>query len=257
MRFTDQDFQDIDVWVEEALDVMQQNLNVRVDISPNVDEWKRWTKTIPNHLDPLGVSSTLDPDVHDFGVDAFWTAFSTEQDGIIGCHCDRLITTDDFLEEIRSGRLFRTRSTTFKRPRMELVGDRTIPTLASRIHFGGGTWIHPNYRGMGLSNIVARLGRNFGLQEFLSDYYVTFMPQRRQVFGHNATGLKRGAALSRGYYGGRDKPLDVYLFYMHRYDMLDQMRDETASGVDNLLVHRNRSVSEVNLGDARVFANGK
>ena len=257
MRFTDQDFRDIDLWVDGALELLRRDLRIKVEISPNVSEWKKWAATIPHQLDPLGVSSTLDSDVHDLGVNAFWTAFRNEDGEIIGCHCDRFIFTDDFLEEIRSGRLFRTRSVSFERPRMQLVGDRTFPTLSSRVHFGGGTWIHPNYRGMGLSNVVARLGRNFGLQEFLADYYVTLMAQRRQTFGENATGLKRGAALSQGYYTGRGKALDVHMFYMHRYDMLDQMRAECAAGIENLLILGNKSVSKKDLSDFRAFANGE
>ena len=140
---------------------------------------------------------------------------------------------------------------------MLLVGNRTFPTLSSRVHFGGGTWIHPYYRGMGLSNVVARLGQNFGLQEFWADYYLTFMALRRQTVGENATGLKRGAALSQGYYTGRGKALDVFMFYLHRYDMLDQMRVECVVGIENLLILGNKSVSKKYLCDFKAFANGE
>ena len=110
---------------------------------------------------------------------------------------------------------------------------------------------------MGLSNVVARLGQNFGLQEFLADYYVTFMAQRRQIFGKNAKGLKRGAALSQGYYTGRGKALDVFMFYMHQYDMCDQMRAERAAGIENLLILGNKSGSKKDFSNFKAFAKGE
>ena len=44
---------------------------------------KKWAANIPHQLDPLGVSSTLDPDIHDLGVNVFWTAFRNEDGEII------------------------------------------------------------------------------------------------------------------------------------------------------------------------------
>lgn len=200
-----------------------------VEIDDDMSAWRDWMVSLPPSDKPIGVSGTLDPARHRLvPSNSFWLRLVDTEGNWVGAHCQRWIHTDDLLEEIRTHRLFNSRCPSFDWSPLDLSVLPNIPTIAGRVGFGGGMWIHPSWRGKELSNTLARLSRNLNLRHNLLDWYVSFIEEtpNRRLYGHQSAGLMNSTPLLSGLYPARDREMDVRMFYMSRDDMLMQIRAE-------------------------------
>ena len=227
-RFSDDDLLALQQFVDESLHLFHGQ-SLTVQMHEDMDAWRRWMATLPADARPIGVSGTLDPMRHRLGPgDAFWLSLNDKEGNRVGAHCQRWFRTDDFLEEVRTHRLFDSRVPSFDWSPLNLGVLPHTPTIAGRVGFGGGMWIHPNWRGKSLSNTFARLSRNLNLRHNLLDWYVSFIEEtpNRRLYGHQSAGLVNSTPLLSGSYPARDRKMDVRMFYMSRNDMLMQIRKE-------------------------------
>jgi hypothetical protein len=189
------------------------------------DMWK-WRDLIASAPGATGASRTLDPKVNDVGPgNAFWIYLSDRQGNIVATHANRYIETEDFVREyICSHRFFGSRC-----PTLHYYPIRTpesIPVLRDRIDFGGGVWVHPEWRGKALSGYMSRVGRILALRHYLLDYYIGFIEAtvRRRNYGHEGLGLINRRHMISGRYPGRNKDsYEVDMYWMHRGEMISQI----------------------------------
>ena len=81
------------------------NSGYSATIDMDLRGWVRFLKSVnPNGL----VNAAFNPDFHRLEPDnSFWISIRRQSDGeVVACICDRLIETDDYLEEQQSMRLY-------------------------------------------------------------------------------------------------------------------------------------------------------
>jgi hypothetical protein len=227
-RFLDNDLLELQSFFDRAVEQFG-DAALSVQIDDDMTAWRNWMESLPPADKPIGVSGTLDPKRHVLVPgNSFWLRLVDSKGNWVGAHCQRIFQTDDFLEEIRTHRLFDSQCPSFDWSPLSLSVLPNTPTITGRVGFGGGMWIHPSWRGKELSNTLARLSRNLNLRHNLLDWYVSFIEEtpNRRLYGHQSAGLMNSTPLLSGLYPARDREMDVRMFYMSRKDMLTQIRAE-------------------------------
>lgn len=245
-RLTDNDLMEIQTFIDRAraeLDRRRLVLEVDTDLS-------KWVKLLSNAPGKGSVSSTHDPAqsyVHPGN--AFWVIVR-ERDHrlidrllrrerpIIACLCHRVVQTENILDEMRTHRLFFNRTPILDYRPMDIVADPAAPVIGGKVGLAGGFWVHPRYRGTKLSNIVSRVTRLLSLRHFDIDWSISLLKDtaRRKAMIHNTYGLSHSMSVSRGYYPPYGYDLDIQMSFMHRDEMLEQVRMENAAALDGIAV---------------------
>lgn len=133
-------------------------------------------------------------------------------------------------------------------PEQKLPGERyEITALAAkgvqgRVLYSGGAWYHPDYRGVGLVEILPRMARTLGHARWNTDCTITLMAE------HN---IKKGVFPRNGY---RNIEWDVQFIGTRcgsiRFALLWIKRDEMLEDLQNFL-----SGFQVTIGDRKRAAN--
>ncbi|NKB57900.1 MAG: hypothetical protein GKS00_16375 [Alphaproteobacteria bacterium] len=216
----------IQAWIEKKVEQAAE-LGLTMHVDDDLRKWKEHAENAPNGGT---VSRTLDPTVNDVRPgNSFWVYLKDARNRIVVCHANRFLEVDDFVQEyICTHRFFGNRCPTLHHFPVELC--ESVPVLGGRIDFGGGTWVHPDYRGKKLSGLISRMGRILALRHFLIDYYVGFITAtgKRRQYGSNGLGLGNRRHLLTGRYPGRNSDLDVDIYWMHRGELMSQITQELA-----------------------------
>jgi len=177
-----------------------------------------------------GVSSIHDPAKCHITPDNFaW--FRVDRYGVgVACHAIRSIETDDFIEEVRTHRVFGDIEVPWDFENVGLYPEAYDLRFAGRIGMGGGLWIHPNCRGQNLSSVFSKLLRIIGIRRFRLDHYVSFVLNtgKRQQWSLQSNGQARIPPLLNGYYPPYGTKKDILLTHCTRDEMLMQIRQELA-----------------------------
>lgn len=238
-RLTDDDLIQIQTFIDNAraeLDKRKLTLEVDSDLS----KWVSLITRAPGHT---VIASTHDPQrsyVHPGN--SFWIIIR-ERDRrlidrvlrrdhpVVACLCHRVITTHDIADEVRTHRLFFDRKPILDYRPVNVVIEDSAPVIGGKVGLAGGFWVHPRYRGSKLSNIVSRVTRVLSLRHFDIDWSISLVRDtpRRKAMIHNTYGLAHSTSITRGYYPPYGYDLDMQMSYMHRDEILDQVRSENAA----------------------------
>lgn len=195
------------------------------------DDFRKWAGYMEGVPDPLGVSATFDPERSAImpGT-AFWIAIKDGDDNVAACHAHRILETDDFTEEIRTWRLF-SRVPRLDWQPVHIHEEARTVGISGTIGFGGGLWVHPDWRGEMISGTLSRFSRNLSLRHFGIDWYVGLMVDRPGFdhLGLSVFGLAHNVPLMSGLYPGRNKHLDIQVLYISRDEILRQNAAEISS----------------------------
>ncbi len=221
-----QTFIDMQIGRAAALD-----LQVKID-----DDLEKWRKLMSSAPGTVGASRTLDPLLNDIRPgNSFWMQLVDNKGETIACMAHRFIETENFVEEyIATHRFFGNRCPSLRHYPVKFV--ESVPVLRGRINFGGGGWVHPDWRQNGLAGFLSRTSRILALRHFLIDYYIGFImatPNRRQ-YGHHRQGLLNRRQLLTGMYPGRDGNQDMDIYWMHRGEMMNQIYADMAQELDDV-----------------------
>jgi GNAT superfamily N-acetyltransferase len=207
-------------------------LGLTLHVDDNLENWKEHIESVPGGT---GASKTIDPTVNFIRPgNSFWIYLKDEKDRKVACQANRFIETEDFVQEyVCTHRFFGDRAPTLHYFPVQLC--ESVPMLRGRIDFGAGTWVHPEYRGKGLSGLMSRTGRTLALRHFLIDYFVAFIVAtgKRRQYGANGLGLSNRRHLLTGRYPGRDDNLNVDIYWMHRGELMSQIAQELVEGDRN------------------------
>jgi hypothetical protein len=193
-------FYELDViqnYIDTVVNYLDE-LGLEIGVDDDMLNWKALLESAPT---TTGVAKTHDPDFNDLRPEnAFWLYFQDESGQQVACQANRLTIAENFIQDyVGTYRLFGDRRPTIQCAKLNLETD--MPIFDGRVNFGGGGWVHPDWRGYDLGGLVSRLGRAFSLRHFLFDYYVTFMVHGRK-YG-KACGFKNCRQFISGYYPGR------------------------------------------------------
>lgn len=238
-RLTDDDLMQIQTFIDNAkVELDRRNLTLEVD--SDLSKWVRLIRNAPGHT---VIASTHDPAksyVHPGN--SFWIIirerdrrfidrlFRRERP-VVACLCHRVITTDNIADEVRTQRLFFDRKPILDYRPVTVAIDENTPVIGGKVGLAGGFWVHPRYRGSKLSNIVSRVTRVLSLRHFDIDWSISLVRDtpRRKAMIHNTYGLAHSTSITRGYYPPYGYDLDMQMSYMHRDEILDQVRSENAA----------------------------
>ena len=212
------DLNDIQLFVGQTMDELGiLGLELGVD-----DDLRTWKAHLNNAPGTIGVSKTLDPALNNVSAgSAFWLFLKDQNGEIVACQADRLIITEDLVGDyVATHRLFGDLRPVLHHYTVQL-GHR-YPLISGRVNFGGGTWVHPDWRGKSLGGVMSRLGRAIALRHFLVDYFITFMESGRK-FGVEC-GFRNKCQIIHGRYPGRDSNQDVDLLWECRREILEEIR---------------------------------
>ena len=242
-RLTDDDLTQIQTFIDLARgELGRRNLTLEVD-----SDLSNWVKLIKNAPGRLAVASTHDPSRSNLHPgNSFWVIVRERDQSfmdrllrrdrpIVACLCHRVIETDSIADDVRTHRLFFDRKPIVDyRPVSVVLGDNA-PVIGGKVGLAGGFWVHPNHRGSKLSNIVSRVTRVLSLRHFDIDWSISLVRDtpRRKAMIHNTYGLTHSVSLTRGYYPPYGNDVDMQMSYMHRDEMLEQIRMENAAAVDD------------------------
>lgn len=200
-------------------------LGLHVEIGDDFAKWVGFMDGVP---DPLGVSSTFDPEISDIrNGSAFWVAVKDAEGGIAASHAHRVFDTPNFVEEVRTWRLF-SRIPRLDWQPVQIHNEARAIGISGKVGFGGGLWVHPDWRGEAISGLLSRFSRNLSLRHFGIDWYVGLMVDRTGFdhLGLAVFGLAHNAMLMSGFYPGRNRQMDIQLLYISREEIIRQNADE-------------------------------
>ena len=239
-RLTDEELLEIQVFIDRARDELDSR-DLSLEIDTDLSKWVRLLRKAPK---ADIVASTHDPskcNVHpgnSFWVvireqhRSLWDRLLYREAPIIACLCHRVVETESIIEEMRTQRLFFDRKPILDYKPIEITATN-MPIIGGKVGVAGGFWVHPRYRGTKLSNIVSRVTRILSLRHFDIDWSVSLVRDtpRRKAMIHNTYGLSNSASVSRGYYPPYNTDLDMQMSYMHRSEMLEQVKTENAKAL--------------------------
>ena len=172
------------------------------------------------------LSKTLDPDQNDIRPSESFGLTLNYQDRTIACVCARSVRTDDFVREwITTDRLYGNMAPRLDFSDFEYTGH--IPRISGVVGYGGGSWVHPQWRGMNLAGATSRLGKAVAATHLGVDNYVALIQQRREAWAGDKLGWPNGRYLTTGDHGGRDNwRANISIFWM-TLDQIVDMCEET------------------------------
>jgi len=241
-RLTDDDLIEIQTFIDRAREELDhRGLTLEVD-----SDLSKWVALIENAPGKLVIASTHDPSksyVHPGN--SFWIIVR-ERDRrfidrllrrerpIVACLCHRVVQTENIAEEIRTHRLFFDRKPILDYRPVTVVKNENSPIIGGKVGVAGGFWVHPQHRGSKLSNVVSRVTRVLSLRHFDIDWSISLVRDtpRRKAMIHNTYGLAHSVSITRGYYPPYGYDLDMQMSYMHRDEILNQVRSENAAAAD-------------------------
>jgi hypothetical protein len=227
--------------IQSCFDTTIEALNaigLEVTFSPDLTGWVAVMAQAPRiHL----IIPTFNPEHNDLTADdAFWVKLSQARDGApIACIANRLYVTEDFLDLMRTQRLWFNRGG--PRQPVELCAPADMPLISGRVGHHGGLWIHPDWRKHGLSGYLTRLVRCASLRRFEVDWHCGFVHGTLADKGIATTavsgyGYPRMVLAMNGWNPITDRVDRFYLPWISRAEILVQLAEETRRLID----HRNQ-----------------
>lgn len=184
----------------------------------DIHEWKRLLKKSRQVSE---LAKPFDPDLHG-DMEAFWLSLNYKGTPI-ACVGARLFESQNFVHEwITTYRFVGT-----KTPRLDMddiAYSSLLPSnIKGRVVLGGGSWVHPDWRGLQMSGITSRLGKLFALRHLAADFYVAFIRQDRGPWAGETLGWPNSCLLSKGDHPTRDGfVVDVTMHWMDSWQLLNQ-----------------------------------
>jgi len=241
MRLSKQIFSEIQAHIDLAKARLgEHGLTLHVD-----NDMQAFVDYISRQEGTHGVPSSHDPHrCYLHPGNSFWVYVKHVATGdIVACHAQRLIVTDDFVEECLAQTLFENLA-----PNLETVpfdvDEADDARLSGRVLYGGGTYIRPDWRGNGLL-IFNRVSRSIALRHFKGDYVCGLLmntPRRRALaltgfdYAHTKPFIKGG--LPR-----KPQADDVQLSWSNREEWMEVIRRELAN--QDAATHRPRPTHDL------------
>ncbi len=173
-----------------------QNLHLTVSSDPY--EWKDLLENAPG---VRALASTFDPGPNDIpSRNMFWLALRNADGEAISCVGSRRFDTEDFINEwVTTWRLFGDETPHLEISTLDYVD--TLPRFSGTVGYGGGLWVHPDFRGNDLAVQTSKLARVFTVRHFCADHYIVFVEgiSEKIDWALNTLEWPYGANLSDGF----------------------------------------------------------
>jgi len=213
----------------DAMLAALMDLGLAPTFSTDMAGWAEMMRQAPNSSGV--VNPTFDPAESELSADnAFWIKLAQVSDGAaIACIANRLFVTDDYVDLIRTQRLWYSH-----RPRrlLDLAVPADMPLIAGRVGTHGGLWIQPEWRKHGLSGYLTRLARCASLRHFDVDWHCGLVhgvlaDKGLPITAVTGYGYPRMVLAIDGWNPLTNQSDRFYLPWISRAEILDQLAAET------------------------------
>ena len=230
-RFDEESLSAIQAFVDRSCEHFE-SMGLTFAVNDDMTAWADWLSKQPNSH---GVTKTHDPKhTHMDSGNSFWGRLQEADGRVIACHAQRLIITDDFLDDIVTQTAFFDRVPKIRLDDLDLRLETKVMQISGRVCLGGGLYIHPDWRGKGLYNVLSRTTRAISLRHFKLDWYLAYFltTQSRTQLGLEGAAFAHALPLLSGIYPPYGKQTDIQLMMMSREEALAQIRqdNQTATG---------------------------
>lgn len=130
---------------------------------------RSWVDFLTNAYPDSPVNAAFNPEFHRLEPDnSFWLSVRRRSDGkTIACICDRLIESEDFLEDQRQMKIWYGDPEKSGVPPMDIAQPRSAyPDVRGKIGHHGGLWVDRSERHNGLAWMLCRVMRAMSLQRW-------------------------------------------------------------------------------------------
>lgn len=191
-----------------------------------------WVEFLAEAHPTSPVNAAFNPEYHRLEADnSFWLGIRRHSDGkVVACICDRLIESDDFLEDQRVMRIWYGDPETSGVPPMTIAQPReAFPDVRGKIGHHGGLWVDKTERHNGLAWLLCRVVRAMSLQRWpdtdwhcgtsLEGVAIRNLPQ-------NTYGYTRCDLLLDGWFQPSQLNHKVFMTSIHRDEMMLQIAQD-------------------------------
>lgn len=249
MRLSSRDFDDIQAHIDLTKETLSA-LGLALRVDNDMDRFTEFLRKQPaNH----GVPNTHDPAVtYLHPGNSFWVYVIEEASGrVIACHGQRLLETDDFIEDCMAQTYFEDLMPSLDLQPLGLYAEAGAVRVAGRVLLGGGLYIHPDWRARGLL-IFNRCSRSIALRHFRGDYLVGTLlnTPSRQGMAMGGVAYAHWVPCIKGGLPGKPQARDVIMAWSSRDEWLATIRRDLESRGDDrriqapLGIHRLPRVEE-------------
>jgi GNAT superfamily N-acetyltransferase len=210
---------------------------IRVDLTVETD-FEAFAANRRGVADGL-VYPTFDPRHSSLSSGAFWLRAADRSGRTVATSAAKVFDAPDFFELVRSERLWFDKGPRLVGPTP--VVECAIPPFGGRVCHQGGTWVHPDRRGLGLAATLTALSRALMLRNHGIDFDTGVVSEAsfRSRLAEVAYRYPRVEICVAAYEGFAGYPEPVYLCHMTRAEALGLMR-EGADGQSREKVRRSR-----------------
>lgn len=173
----------------------------------------------------VAVNPTFDPDQSYLTPsNSFWLRV-THNGRSIACSANRYFETDDFIGLMRSLRLWYDLRPVLLPP-LAILLPPSSPRISGGMGHSGGLWVHPDYRGIGLSRLLPRLIRVLSLRHFDEDWHSTLVTESLlgSTVPRGAYGYTRFELVIDGHFPVTGQAERIHFGWMDRAEMITQLQ---------------------------------
>ena len=240
-RLTDEEILEVQKFIDRAKAQFAERQLV-VEVDTDLSNWVNYAERATKDHKGLQSPITHDPrasNVHpgnSFWVAIreksrpLWAALMGRERLVAGCAAHRVVETDNIIEEIRTQRIYSDKVPRLDFKPVKIVATDNAPVISGKVGFTGGFWIHPKYRGATISGTLSRLVRLLSIRHFDIDWSINFArdTSNRTAMFNQSYGFPNSISITKGYYPPYDTDLDMQMNYIHRTEILEQLRSENA-----------------------------
>lgn len=238
-RLTDEEILEVQKFVDRAkAQFAERHLVLEVDT--DLSNWVNYAARASKDHKGLQSPITHDPrasNVHpgnSFWVAArektrpWWAKLIGRERLVAGCAAHKVIETENIFEEIRTQRIYSDKVPRLDFKPVTIVATENAPIISGKVGFTGGFWIHPKYRGAAISGTLSRLVRLLSIRHFDIDWSMNFARDTsdRTAMFNQSYGFPNAISVTKGYYPPYNTDLDMQMNYIHRDEILQQLREE-------------------------------
>ena len=232
-RFDEQSLSAIQTFVDRSCEHFE-SMGLTFAVSDDMTAWADWLSEQPQSH---GVTKTHDPKhTHLDPGNSFWANLRDAHGKVIACHAQRLIITDDFFDDIVTQTAFFDRAPKIRLDDLGLRLETRLMRISGRVCLGGGLYIHPDWRGHGLYNVLSRTTRAISLRHFKLDWYLAYFltSASRTQLGLEGAAFARAMPLLSGIYPPYGRHTDIQLMTMTRDEALAQIKQDNQAAIGSV-----------------------
>jgi GNAT superfamily N-acetyltransferase len=173
------------------------------------------------------VNQTVDPQFSQLDRDAFWLRATDVDGALAGLYGVKVFRTANFMDLLRSERLWFDRGPHAVSPALNIIDP--FEPFGGVVSHGAGLWVHPDFRGRGLSGFIPEYVRAIAVKLYAVDSHTGFVFAQHQEHALRAYGFSRVDKVIDGFCPITGSNTELYMGRLTRSEIIRRLRDVAAT----------------------------